>query len=437
MMRGLRANLRRFVGCAGGSYTVVVAIILPVIAGISGAAIDFYIYTDQQKQLQNVADSAALAAAREASLGGWSKEKAEAVVDSFIAANFKNVGAGSAVYTKVVTVDQANRRVSVTIDQDHYGYFVAGYFRHSPQIRVSSIAQASGETNICVIGLHTEDEGTISLDSNAVLSAPNCAVYSNSSSTEGMVSLSNSRLTAGLSCSAGGYEGAPKNYNKLPVTDCPVVSDPLASRPTPTYLNLGLPILNNKRLKDYKLPLPLFPGVYRGGLRIEGNSNVTLSPGLYVMEDGPLQIEGNSVVKGTGVGFYFTGEDSHFRFEGNAQIELEAPTSPANGMAGLLFFQDRVPDDDEDEDDEETMEKFRIETDFARKLVGTIYLPRGHLIIEADNDVADQSAYTAIVVRKLQLEAGPNLVLNTDYDETTVPVPDGLGPSKGELRLVK
>jgi predicted NAD/FAD-binding protein len=178
------------------------------------------------------------------------------------------------------------------------------------------------------------------------------------------------------------------------------------------------------------------PGLYCGGLKIDGNSNVTMSPGIYFFKDGPFEVNSNSVVRGTGVGMYFTGKKATFEFKSNAQVELEAPSTGV--MAGLLAFQDREAGDEVEEDDEEnTVAKFLIETNFTRKLVGTLYLPHGHLIVRADNDVADESAYTAIVVRKLLLDSGPNLVLNTDYDETTVPVPDGLGPSKGELRLVK
>lgn len=431
MMQRLPPYFRRFPGCDGGNYAIIAALLLPMLAGVAGGAVDFYVYNDQQRQLQNVADSATLAATREASLGGWSQEKAEAVVDSYIEANLKTFGAGSAVYTRVVTVDEENRRVTVAVDQDHYGYFVAGYFKHSPQIRVTSAAQASGNTNVCVIGLHENGNSTISLDSNSVLSAPNCAVYSNSSATKGMASLSNSVMTAGLACSAGGYEGAARNYNKLPLTDCPIVADPLASRLPPSLT--GLPEFENVRLKDKTQSIG--PGIYEGGLKIDGNAIITLTPGIYVMKDGPFVVDSNSVVRGVGIGMYFTGEDAHFRFKSNAEVDLEAPSD--GDMAGLLFFQDRVPDDDEDDEDEDSIEKFTIESNFTRNLVGTIYLPRGNLVIDADNEVADQSAYTAIVVRKLKMESGPNLVLNTDYDDTTVPVPEGLGGSKGDLRLLQ
>lgn len=96
-------------------------------------------------------------------------------------------------------------------------------------------------------------------------------------------------------------------------------------------------------------------------------------------------------------------------------------------MAGLIFFQDRAA----------AVTDFVIESNYTRKLLGTIYLPKGNLIVKADNDVADQSAYTAIVVQKLQLFSGPRLVLNTDYDDTDVPVPEGLGPQGGKLRLIR
>jgi hypothetical protein len=62
----------------------------------------------------------------------------------------------------------------------------------------------------------------------------------------------------------------------------------------------------------------------------------------------------------------------------------------------------------------------------ARTLVGTIYLSRGLLIVDAERTIADKSAYTALVVREFKLFGGPNVVLRTNYDMTDVPVPDGI-----------
>jgi hypothetical protein len=51
--------------------------------------------------------------------------------------------------------------------------------------------------------------------------------------------------------------------------------------------------------------------------------------------------------------------------------------------------------------------------------------------------VADQSAYTVIVARQLQLSASPNLVMNAMYTSTDVPVPEGVGPNGSAIALTR
>jgi hypothetical protein len=197
------------------------ALLSPVLLGLSGGAMDLFLYENHAKSLQRVADGAALAAVSEASLKGWSKATADAIVADFIDAHLQE--SGQATYTSTVGVDLDERTVMVTIDQDNHEYFVLGYFKHSPQIRVSATAQASGSTKVCVIGLDETLKAAVSLNSNAVLTAADCAVYSNSRSPVGLQSKSNSVLTAVLSCSAGGYEGSPRNFRGAVLTDCPAM----------------------------------------------------------------------------------------------------------------------------------------------------------------------------------------------------------------------
>jgi hypothetical protein len=94
-------------------------------------------------------------------------------------------------------------------------------------------------------------------------------------------------------------------------------------------------------------------------------------------------------------------------------------------MAGYLFFQD--PGIEEGR-------RFRILTDLATKLLGTIYLPSGTLEVDVVGLVAAQSAYTVIVANKLDIN-GADLVINSDYGATDVPVPSGVGPLAGEVAL--
>jgi hypothetical protein len=66
-----------------------------------------------------------------------------------------------------------------------------------------------------------------------------------------------------------------------------------------------------------------------------------------------------------------------------------------------------------------------------------MYLPKSKLLIDADNPVADQSEYTVIIAREFELREGPELVLNTDYASSTIPVPEGVGNNiDTKIRLV-
>jgi Flp pilus assembly protein TadG len=53
----------------------------------------------------------------------------------------------------------------------------------------------------------------------------------------------------------------------------------------------------------------------------------------------------------------------------------------------------------------------------------------------SSNAVADQSAYT-VIVRRVQLKQAPNLVLNANYHQTDVPLPEGL-KGRGGVRLIQ
>jgi len=127
---------------------------------------------------------------------------------------------------------------------------------------------------------------------------------------------------------------------------------------------------------------------------------------------------------GENVGLYFKGSNATLEFGSDTSISLSAPKVGA--MAGMLFWDDGAKAD-----------MHRIYSDDARKLLGTIYFPQGTLYIDAKKPVADQSAYTVIVADKVELSSGPNLVLNTNYGSTDVPVPQGLGPLGASISLVK
>ena len=170
------------------------------------------------------------------------------------------------------------------------------------------------------------------------------------------------------------------------------------------------------------------PGVYCGGLTIKKDANVELRPGVYIFKDGPLLATDRSILTGKNVGLYFTGDRATLNFQKATTIELTAPkTGP---MAGLLMFSDRTNSESQ---------RFIISSDKAGVLLGTIYLPNAQLYIDSSEAVGNQSAYTVIVSRYFEATGGPTVTINSDYNSTDIPVPDGVGLSNeaGKVVLVQ
>ncbi|MGH7091846.1 MAG: hypothetical protein ACREFQ_23400, partial [Stellaceae bacterium] len=85
------------------------------------------------------------------------------------------------------------------------------------------------------------------------------------------------------------------------------------------------------------------PFVFCGGLRLSGQANVTLSPGVYVMDGGGLSVSGGATITGTGVTIILassTGSNyGTVSISGGSNVNIAAPTS--GPTSGLAFFQDR------------------------------------------------------------------------------------------------
>jgi hypothetical protein len=150
-------------------------------------------------------------------------------------------------------------------------------------------------------------------------------------------------------------------------------------------------------------------------LQILVEAEVKFRPGIYVIKDGPLVVSGKINFTGKDVGFYLVGDLTSFSFSKNVAIDISAPRD--GPMAGILFFEDR---------NAPPLRSHAIKSDFARVLTGTIYLPQGVLKIDASKKVAQESAYTVVISRELKLYSGPHLILNSNYGDTDVPLPEGL-----------
>ena len=150
-------------------------------------------------------------------------------------------------------------------------------------------------------------------------------------------------------------------------------------------------------------------------------------------------------LSGTEVGIYLKGSAANLTFDADSTVNLSAPKD--GPLAGILIFDDptgasapaKTPKSGRGAAGRALTtgapRQHQILSDNARNLLGTIYMPRGEIIIDATKPIADKSAYTVLVVDQLHLYSGPNLVLNSDYSATDVPVPPGVGPYGAKIFL--
>jgi hypothetical protein len=315
-----------------------------------------------------------------------------------------------------------------------------------------------GKMRLCMLTLDPGAPGAFNLQKNAQVTALGCSLYSDSVNRTGMVGGANALAQADTICSAGGYSGARANFSPQPQTECPAIQDPLQGRPAPPVGNCAtLPfpfnLLPLGSMATVDKSVTLEPGTYCAGLTIKKNAVVTMKPGIYVFKDGPLIVKDSATLTGVDVGLYFAGDKAGLLFDKKTTISLSAPTTGV--MAGMLMSEQPsvsypldpalglvddltgllIPPTPPALGQTGPMRIYRIISNNARTMLGTIYLPAGRVVIDADKPVADQSAYTVVVARQVNLYEGPNLYLNANYDGTSVPVPKGVGPLGGRVVL--
>lgn len=412
--------MRAWLRARGGNVAFIAAVAAPVLLGSAGVVIDFVSAFNAKNNLQQVADAAALAAATELPLRSTTERTVASIVDGHVRAEIDASTEITALSSEIlddrggVRVELAGRINSI------FGrmFNVDGY---SP--RVEAIARLSGGSPLCALALEERMGHAVHLEREARILAPDCAIVSNSANERGITVRDSAEIHATMICSAGGVVGGSGNFNPDPITDCPPIEDPLAHREEPEAGGcdhlLKLSVIGSRTLN---------PGIYCGGITILPGATATLRPGVYVMKNGPLLVMNGGTLRGEHVGFYFVGDLSNMTLAANSNIELTAPRD--GPMAGFLFFANRVR-----LTGDLGLRRFTINSNNARELLGTIYLRDGILDVASNRPIADQSAYTVIVARRIEVSAGPDLVLNTDYEGTTVPVPEGVGPRRPHAYL--
>lgn len=403
-------SLRRLAGDRRGNVVTTFALAAPVIAILTLGAVDLASVSSDKGNLQEIADSAALMAAKQMGVAdnGGISERVKAVITEQLSDMD-----GRLSHDTSVTFDEKEGLATVTIAANRASFFVNLLPPGGWNFTIVSKAQRMGATPLCVLSFGSGGGDVIQLKDASQIMAPGCLVHSNADVTVG----GSASLSAGVVQASGLATGA---ISPDPQTDAPGIDDPFADLTVTADGGACSPL----DLVGELLPIILAPGVHCGNIVALKSVQITLLPGEHIFRKGKLELKENSTLTGDNVVLVF-GKDAKFQFMDNSKINLKGRRQGA--YAGFVIATTR-----------DNTNTFEISSSAARELLGAVYIPNSELLIRGQNRVADQSAWTVIVAKSLQLKENPDLVINKNYSGSNVPVPDGVGPvSAANVRLTE
>lgn len=388
-----------------GGILPVFALALPVLAMVAAMAAELYEVSVTDRKLQNIVDATALGAARQLSVDPSTATVTRASVE---ASNLAEPLRKRWFVQADVTSDRANGTLTVTMAARRNSFFgnlipLGGF-----NIQVSATASSSGKYPLCVLALQTGSATSATLAGSSSLTAGNCLIQSNGDLS----------VTGGASISAGLVRSTGKAVGQIspsPITDTPPVKDPFASIP------INVPSsCSDKDIKVGNATTTLNPGVHCGKLDAKGTGTLILNPGEHYFVGGEFELGGNITVTGTDVVIILKGQ-GNVEISGNATLSLDGRQS--GPYAGFAIITDRGLTTD-----------VEITAKTARKIHGTVYLPSATLKLSGNNKVSSKSPWTIVVAKAIRLGGSADLVINTDYASSPVPVPVGVGPGITRLQ---
>ncbi len=389
------------------------------LVGFLGLAADVGYLQWTQRRLQTAADSGALAGALEVLRG--STGNVTTAADSSASLNGATNGSGGVTITVNNPPASGNytsdsTAVEVIIKQTTPLYFMGVFGVKNTTVGARAVARLGG-TGGCVYTLDPAAAKAFYLD-GAFNVTMGCGAMVDSNNANAMY-LDGAINWTGPSKVVGNYgEFGAISMTPLPTTGVGAQTDPLSyvSPPTVGACNYTSESITGAYSKT------LSPGVYCGGISINGAGTVNFNPGTYILEGGGLSVIGANNLSGSGVTFYITQGDGYaygpVSITGATVMNFSAPTS--GPLASMLFFQDR------------TIASPAASTFVGASsavLQGSIYFPTSALTYTGASD----GAYTIIVANTLTFAGAANIEVDANYSS----LPGGVSPAKNTVILAE
>lgn len=409
---------RHFTRNTAGNMAAAFAVALVPLGAVGGVALDYSRAADVRAKLQAIVDASVLNG-----LKAPSSQRAALAEAQARAA----VAAAGLVLDQISFTPTPNQglrgRVKIRLASSFSGLIGADRLDIAAGSEGFLRAAAAPSGSVCLMLMDASAAETLRIDGGTAVRAPDCEVHVHTSANVGAVFNGNSNLEVKRICLKGpGYiaNGKPKLG---PIeSGCRTAADPFAGR-LATPRGSACSFTN----KVFEAPgsghaTELQPGVYCGDTRFEGRHRIVLKPGLYVIRDGAISVNGGSSISGTGVTFFLADARSSLRLDARSESRLAAPANASDPYDGVLMFEPAGL----------TRSAISIDGGAVHRLKGLIHLPSRNVIFTGSSKIEGDEL--TMVLNSLAVRGGRTFEWKTDTGARTIVAPAS-GSATAEIIL--
>jgi len=366
-----------------GNAMIIAAAALPLLIGSAGLATDTIQWALWKRQLQRAADSAAIAGVYDRVAAASATTGTAAAVDKDLGLNNSLDTVKFPLVTKSVTfpadAGAQKNQVHVTLAVQRPLSFSSMFMANAPLIRTSAqAATVSNAGEFCVLSLQNNSKTGIQATGNSSL-VMDCGIMTNSVSTNNSAAgQGSSSITATTLAAAGGIQQS-NNWNVGSYQPySPAVADPYATL-TPDSTDSHSNCSTNKGvLSGSKNGTNYTQGCY-SSIDIGSNRAATLAPGVYFINGGGVNIQGDltglngvTIILGN-TNASPTATIGSFDMNAQAKLNITAPTT--GKWKGMAIYQDRRAVDDSPTGNISASSPNKLNGGSASIVTGVIYFP--------------------------------------------------------------
>jgi len=441
-----------------GFAIIVYALMIFVVLGFTGLAVDAGYLQWQRRLMQSAADAAAMGALREMELG---RTNSQPQYDLTTAAQNDAAmnGFTNGVNNITVTLNTpptsgpfngVSTAAQVIVSRPYPTFFMRILGTNTVTVTAQAVAQTTtsyGSIGGCIFALDPTASDALNLESGTTLNS-SCSAISESNNTEafkmaGSDTWNMTSHNAHVAVAGGAFMGGSATImdttmspavSEQPITNYTSPGDPLANIQAPTPSTVSGGVQSQSPVSYTKNSMPagnaLSPGIYCGGIYVgnTGGNTLKFNPGTYVLAGGGFSLGSQAIVSGTGVTFYSTSSSSaswgclNSYSAGAISLTAQATSNfsaPISGTTvGMLFFQDRTLDPGQSS----------IVGGAGSTFDGAIYLKKSSLKLAGNNST---NGYMVIVADTIDIHGAT--LLGNNYTSLSDPNPFAPGSTGGGL----